>query len=186
MLLSPLVHTAGLPGKAAAMGCWHPESRAGLQSHEMRLKAFLPDGNTQPEWGRRSPVCVHGSKCPGLRAAGICYATVLCRHLLCHSTCTQQLCLSWLWLPCQAVASVPAYPAAHCSQSVPQAVDEPLHSQPVPQCCIWAPSRNLKPLSLGENNKYFNQICQKHHRKGAKPTTVHWSSGSKLVIDSWP
>lgn len=158
---------------------WDAGTQKGGQasrSQEMRLKALLPGGNTWPGWGRRSPMCVHGSRCPGgapgLRAA----VPVLCRHLLCYSTCTQQLCLPWLWLPCSdcgSCASLPCCPLSQVHSKTGGGAPELLHSQPVPQCCIWAPSRSLKPLSLGENNKYFNQICQKHHLKGAKPTTVH-------------
>lgn len=176
MLPLSLVHTAGLPGKAAAVGCWHPERRAGLQKPGNEAKGIASRWEYMAGWGRRSPMCVHGSRCPGsapgLRAA----VPVLCRHLLCYSTCTQQLCLPWLWLPCSdcgSCASLPCCPLSQVHSKTVGGAPELLHSQPLPQCCIWAPSRSLKPLSLGENNKYFNQICQKHHLKGAKPTTVH-------------
>lgn len=89
--------------------------RAGQASrnHKMRLKVLLPGGNTWPEWGRRSPVYVHGSKCPGSGSQLRATVPVLCRHLLRHSTCTQQLFLSWLWLPssgCGSCASPPCFP----------------------------------------------------------------------------
>lgn len=106
------------------------------RSQEMRLKALLPGGNTWPEWGRRSPMCVHGSKCPGSGPGLGAAVPVLCRHLLCHCTCTQQLCLAWLWVPSSGCGSC-ASPAAHCSKSMPQAVGgapELLHPQPVSLC----------------------------------------------------
>lgn len=147
MLPSPLVHTAGLPGKAAAMGCCTQRAGQASRRQGIRIKALLPGGNTRPEGGRRSPMCVHDSKCPGGGSGLGAAVPVPCRHLLSHSACTQQLCLSWL---CVSSSGCGSAHLPHCSKAMPQAggaAPELLHSQPVSQCCVWAPSRNSKPLS---------------------------------------
>lgn len=114
--------------------------RAGQASrnHKIRLKALLPGGNTWPEWGRRSPVYFHGSKCPGsgpwLRDAGICYVIP---HVSSSSSCPS--CGS----PAQSVAHEPVHPASQYSQSVLKAVGgapELLHSQ------LCSPVLHLGPI----------------------------------------
>lgn len=85
------------------------------RSHEMRPKALLPAGNTRPEWGRRSPVCVHGSKCPGsdpgLRAAvpasaGVCYAIHRYPAALCVLAVPSSGCGSCASPPCCPLSPV--------------------------------------------------------------------------------
>lgn len=103
----------------------------------------------------------HGSKSPGVvqsrlqpELLSLCFADV--HNHTPHVP--QQFCPSRLWAPqfrpwlaCQPTV-LPAVPSP-----VPQAAgDAELRSQPVSQCCLWASSGNLKPLSLGEKNKYFD------------------------------
>lgn len=58
MLPSPPVHTAGLPGKAAAMGWWHPESRAGLQEPRNEAKGIASRWEHTARAGKKVTPCV--------------------------------------------------------------------------------------------------------------------------------
>lgn len=55
MLPLSLVHTAGLPGKAAAVGCWHPERRAGLQEPGNEAKSIASTWEYMSRVGKKVP-----------------------------------------------------------------------------------------------------------------------------------
>lgn len=148
MLPSPLVHTAALPEKAAAMGCWHPESRAGLQEPQNEAKGFPSRWEYMAGVGKMVPRVCSWQQVPRewSWAQGCCpcvlQAFVMPLHMYPAALPVLAVALQSGCGSCASPPCCPLFPVRATGCGAP----EFLHSQHVPPVLHLGPIRELQTI----------------------------------------